>query len=272
MNRYKILEITKGIKAIIFEETSVSSDIYSMFSSFSKEDININLLNEEDNTDIEVGFNYFMLITDDRKILVDTGRGTGELIDSMSAAGIEIDDVTDLIITHADGDHVGGIGSFPNSRIHISNNSYKLWSTSEGIDFMNEEFRRAMGTFMPVARLEGAIKKRNQWSAWLKENIYRISLIEEKDTFLDFFQFFHTPAHRSDHYSIEINLTDDKHVIIAADAIRLKAQLDHPRFYSQFESNPELMESSVEAIKKRIKQPSLIFGNHVSWPSYFYYG
>lgn len=47
MNKYEILEITKGIKVIILEDASASSDIYSMFSGFSQEEINMSLINPD---------------------------------------------------------------------------------------------------------------------------------------------------------------------------------------------------------------------------------
>lgn len=75
--------------------------------------------------------------------LVDTGFGTGDLADpgrlglpfralvrptldpaepavaQIRARGLDPADVTDVLLTHLDLDHAGGIGDFPNARIHV---------------------------------------------------------------------------------------------------------------------------------------------------------
>jgi len=76
-------------------------------------------------------------------ILVDTGFGTGDASDpkrlgqpframvrprcdfeetavrQVSALGLEPADVTDIVLTHLDLDHAGGLGDFPNARVHL---------------------------------------------------------------------------------------------------------------------------------------------------------
>jgi glyoxylase-like metal-dependent hydrolase (beta-lactamase superfamily II) len=68
----------------------------------------------------------------DRVLLFDTGAGTnmgvsgGGLPASMAAAGVDPQSITDVFISHAHGDHVGGLlnaqgtVAFPNAAIHIS--------------------------------------------------------------------------------------------------------------------------------------------------------
>lgn len=76
--------------------------------------------------------------TSDRVLLFDTGAGTnlgpgaGHLATAMAAAGIDPRSVTDIFISHAHGDHVGGLvnaaGSlvFPNATIHLSAPEWKF--------------------------------------------------------------------------------------------------------------------------------------------------
>lgn len=70
--------------------------------------------------------------TSDRVLLFDTGAGAnfgpsaGSLTKSMGDAGIDASGVTDIFISHAHGDHVGGlitaegVLAYPNAAIHIS--------------------------------------------------------------------------------------------------------------------------------------------------------
>jgi glyoxylase-like metal-dependent hydrolase (beta-lactamase superfamily II) len=67
-----------------------------------------------------------------RVLLFDTGTGTyfgpmgGKLPQSMALAGVDPSSVTDIFISHAHGDHIGGLSTpsgtlaFPNAAIHMS--------------------------------------------------------------------------------------------------------------------------------------------------------
>ena len=80
---------------------------------------------------------------DEGLLLVDTGYGTGELADparlgkmvevafrpvldpgetalaQVQALGFAPEDVTDIVITHMDADHAGGLVDFPQARVHL---------------------------------------------------------------------------------------------------------------------------------------------------------
>lgn len=74
--------------------------------------------------------------TTDKVLLFDTGAGTlfgptmGKLPATLSAAGVDPASVTDIFISHAHGDHVGGLATtdgalaFPNAAIHFSANEW----------------------------------------------------------------------------------------------------------------------------------------------------
>jgi glyoxylase-like metal-dependent hydrolase (beta-lactamase superfamily II) len=79
----------------------------------------------------------------ERVLLFDTGAGTnfgpgaGKLLTSLADAGVDPASVTDIFISHAHGDHVGGLLNsqgalnFPNATIHISQPE---WAYLGGLD------------------------------------------------------------------------------------------------------------------------------------------
>lgn len=86
-----------------------------------------------------------LLELDDRLVLVDAGLSTADVADphrrlgrawviasrptldpnacaarQVEALGLRVEDVRDVVLTHLDLDHVGGVSDFPDARIHVS--------------------------------------------------------------------------------------------------------------------------------------------------------
>jgi glyoxylase-like metal-dependent hydrolase (beta-lactamase superfamily II) len=92
----------------------------------------------------------------DRIVLIDTGAagemGTdGRLLASLTTAGVKPEDVTDILISHGHGDHVGGVFAkdgtlaFPNAAIRIS---IPEWTAMHD----NAEFEEQIKTMTPKVR------------------------------------------------------------------------------------------------------------------------
>jgi glyoxylase-like metal-dependent hydrolase (beta-lactamase superfamily II) len=78
---------------------------------------------------ITLDVDALLVQTPDRVVLLDTGLGPkvgGVLMQSLDKTGVQPDQVTDILITHAHGDHVGGLvtadgkPAFPHAAIHMS--------------------------------------------------------------------------------------------------------------------------------------------------------
>lgn len=82
---------------------------------------------------VPIIFGFFCLKTETKNILVDASCDTmgGFAVidykspaDSVRECGITPEEVTDIIITHADHDHIDGVHHFPNATVHIQSDEY----------------------------------------------------------------------------------------------------------------------------------------------------
>jgi glyoxylase-like metal-dependent hydrolase (beta-lactamase superfamily II) len=80
---------------------------------------------------VEASINAFLFKLAGRTFLVDTGSGElfpsgfgGKLLQSLAAAGVRPEQITDILLTHAHDDHMGGLVhdgalTFPNATVHV---------------------------------------------------------------------------------------------------------------------------------------------------------
>lgn len=115
-----------------------------------------------------------MIREGDKILLVDTGIGCHDIanpverigqeaidaagfrfIESVTALrqiekmGLTADNVTDIVLTHCDPDHVGGLSDFPNAKIHVS------MDEKANLDSKNPRYRLAQFTHGPKWTLYG---------------------------------------------------------------------------------------------------------------------
>ncbi|MFZ4929252.1 MBL fold metallo-hydrolase [Chryseobacterium sp. Mn2064] len=98
---------------------------------------------------IDMAMNILLIKTKNKLILLDTGMGifaderTGFLLKSLQKAGFSPKDITDVFISHAHPDHIGGVVDkqnqfvFPNASIFISKTEHDFWMKASIKDFSN---------------------------------------------------------------------------------------------------------------------------------------
>ena len=113
-----------------------------------------------------------LLVRDgDRVVLIDAGAGggmgtEGKLVASLKAAGVQPEQVTDVLITHAHGDHVGGLArggalTFPNAVIRMSASEWTFAREDElknGAQALLAAITPKVQTFEPGAQITPAIR------------------------------------------------------------------------------------------------------------------
>lgn len=84
---------------------------------------------------VAAGVNVFLLHQGNRIILIDTGNGPGKgsLLGILSKLGIKAEDITDILLTHMHGDHIGGLIEgespvYPKAKIQVSAPELYYWT------------------------------------------------------------------------------------------------------------------------------------------------
>ncbi len=81
-----------------------------------------------------ISFMFYVLLLDDRVILVDTGSDTMpgyvmrnyiKPVDALERIGINRNEITDIIITHAHRDHIEAAHYYPQAVVYIQQDEYK---------------------------------------------------------------------------------------------------------------------------------------------------
>jgi glyoxylase-like metal-dependent hydrolase (beta-lactamase superfamily II) len=102
-----------------------------------------------------------------RLILMDTGigaKGGGKLIDSLALVGFSPDDVTDVLITHAHGDHVGGLVDtngllrFPKATIRMTKAEWAFMQTGAQTTELAKQISPKVKTFEPGSKISPAVR------------------------------------------------------------------------------------------------------------------
>jgi glyoxylase-like metal-dependent hydrolase (beta-lactamase superfamily II) len=87
---------------------------------------------------VDASINAFLIKYEDKLLLIDTGATelvgptAGKLPQSLRAAGVPPENITDVFITHIHPDHTGGLMNgttkvFPNATIHINKREVDYW-------------------------------------------------------------------------------------------------------------------------------------------------
>ena len=115
---------------------------------------------------VDIPFTPFLVVSGNRRFLFDTGFAdngpptTGRLRANMEAAGYQINDVTDVVISHYHGDHINGLrakdGSlvFPRAKIHVPAPEHAFWFDDAR---MNAASPAARGAFQNARRVLGGV-------------------------------------------------------------------------------------------------------------------
>jgi glyoxylase-like metal-dependent hydrolase (beta-lactamase superfamily II) len=204
-----------------------------------------------------LGYNYMLIVTGKRRVLIDSGSGNDNFLQNLRAAGIKPENIDTLVITHADSDHIGGLIDtsgqivFVNARHLVLRDAWNLY-TSE--------------TFMENSQ--------GYWAGFAHEVVPPlkdyVDVLEPGEEILPGIVVVEASGHRIGHFALHI-FSEDENLLHVADAIHHPVFLAHPGWQSDFDEYPELAKQTRSRLFAFTEgEQSLVFVPHFAYPGLGY--
>ena len=218
-------------------------------------------LNPRGNLRLNVG--SFVLRSDGRTVLVDTGLGEkqregfpqGRLLENLSAAGVRVEDVDLVLITHLHIDHVGWntlerdgrrIPTFANARYLIVREEWEFFTTDEeqrSTDHVRE-------CVLPLA------------------DTGQLDLVEGNHVVTSELTLVPAPGHTPAHACVAV-VSGGERAMIIGDLAHHPVQLTETAWEMVFDLNPALAKETRERITQRMEaEGGLVLGGHFPPPGF----
>ncbi len=201
-------------------------------------------------------------------IMIDSGLGYidftgGKLLRALAAAGFESENITDIIITHAHRDHIGGLTdrngnlTFPNAQIYISRTEFDFW-TADVHDFtkspMKDDLTSITGMVNGIKHILNLVK-------------HRLRLVEPGNVLFNCIRLIAAPGHTPGHMVLNIFSGDEQLLHIADIAHSDVLLFAHPEWGFSFDTDFEQAVTTRRRIFNELAKSNLrALAYHLPWP------
>lgn len=214
-----------AMEGYVINERVGTRNLYQFFPSASPEQVTeaARELNEDPESAAS-SMQVFCVKHGEHTILFDTGLGEGELPEKLASVGVSADDVTVVVITHAHGDHVGGLTKpgtdevvYPNARYVMHQLEWERWTSD---------------AFLNGLKPEDAENTRKRQSA-IKP---KLTLLVEDGVIVPGIDSIHSPGHTPGHIAVLLQSQGEK-LLHIVDAAHHPVQVAHPEWSPGFDAD-----------------------------------
>lgn len=217
---------------------------------------------------VDLPFAVLLVRMGSELVLVDAGSGTlfgpaaGKLPESLAAAGVQQDQITAIVLTHAHGDHFGGLldsqtkaPAFPNARLFIHRREYDYWTSDnpDASEMVIPPERRAR--LFPTAR------------QYLKAFEGKWHFVAPGEQILPGLEIVDAAGHTPGQIGLLFSSGRER-LLHLADAVHHHAvSFANPEWIYNFDSLPKLaVETRRRLLDRAAAERLRLFGSHLSFP------
>lgn len=200
---------------------------------------------------------------EDRLVLFDVGAGmnfmpgTGLLAARLEAAGLSVDDVTDVVFTHAHPDHLWGLLDdfddilFPNASFHMHHLEREYWMADDTLQKTPENRK----TFVVGAQNRiPLMDERLQVFSWGDEILPGIEAVDTQG---------HTPGHTS----FVIHQAAESLLIVGDALTNIAISFEQPKWHSGADQLPDVaVQTRLSLLDRLHSDKTSIVGYHLPTP------
>lgn len=217
---------------------------------------------------VQVHFNVLLVRTGGELLMIDAGAGSafgpagGKVPAALAAAGVKPEQVTGIVLSHAHGDHFGGLltsegkPAYKNAKIFVSRKEHAFWTGSAP---------DVSGMAVPEEARQGLVVGAQAMFAALGD---RLELVAGGDKILDGIELLDTPGHTPGHLAVVVSSGKEQLLHFVDAAHHHALSFAHPEWRFAYDADGALAaETRKKLFDRAAADKLLLFGAHMPFPA-----